>query len=87
MMTSRTYSRKTVREGALFYQECLPPETLFYSLVFANDSRHQGHKKRASEIMDYLRSNLAPVLQVGGDETTGKGLCAVRLSNTNGGTQ
>lgn len=83
------YEKKTVRTGALFYQECLPPETLFYSVVFANRSRHQGHKKEANEIMDYLRRNLPPqtVLQIGGDETTGKGLCAVRLSNTNGGAQ
>lgn len=81
------YEKKTVREGALFYQECLPPETLFYSLVFANDSRKQGHKKKAREIMDYLQSYLPSVLQVGGDETTGKGLCAVKLSNNNGGAQ
>lgn len=83
------YEKKTVRTGALFYQECLPPETLFYSLVFANRSRHQGHRKEANEIMAYLRSNLPPqtVLQIGGDETTGKGLCAVRLSNQNGGVQ
>lgn len=78
---------KTVRPGALFYQECLPAETLFYSLVFANASRHQDHKKTASQIMDYLRGNTPPVLQVGGDETTGKGLCAVRLTNGKGGVQ
>lgn len=83
------YEKKTVRTGALFYQECLPPETLFYSLVFANRSRDQGHRREANEIMAYLRSNLPPqsVLQIGGDETTGKGLCAVKLSNQNGGVQ
>jgi len=79
--------KKTVREGALFYQECLPPETLFYSLVFANDSRKQGCKKKAPEIMSYLQNNLPPVIQIGGDETTGKGLCAVKLSNKKGGVQ
>jgi CRISPR-associated protein Cmr4 len=76
------YEKKTVKEGALFYQEFLPPETLFYSLVFANESRYQGHPMAAEAVLDYLRQRLAEVrvLQVGGDETTGKGLCAVRLS-------
>ena len=81
------YQTKTVRPGALFYQECLPAETLFYSLVFANASRHQEHKKTAAQIMGYLRENTPPVLQVGGDETTGKGLCVVRLTNGKGGVQ
>jgi CRISPR-associated protein Cmr4 len=75
------YEKKTVKEGALFYQEFLPPETLFYSLVFANESRYQGHPMASGAVLEYLRERLAEVrvLQVGGDETTGKGLCAVRL--------
>jgi CRISPR-associated protein Cmr4 len=75
------YEKKTVKEGALFYQEFLPPETLFYSLVFANESRYQGHPMAADVVLEYLQERLTEmrVLQVGGDETTGKGLCAVRL--------
>ncbi len=75
------YEKKTVKDGALFYQEFLPPETLFYSLVFANESRYQGHPMAAGAVLGYLGERLAEVrvLQVGGDETTGKGLCAVRL--------
>jgi len=73
------YERKTVKQGALFYQEFLPADTLFYCLVFANASRRKSHGKPAAEIMEYLATNLPSVLQVGGDETTGKGICAVRL--------
>jgi CRISPR-associated protein Cmr4 len=73
------YERKTVKSGALFYEEFLPPETLFYTVVLANPSRRQGHVKDAEEMMTYLRQNLPPVLQIGGDETIGKGFCAVRL--------
>ncbi len=75
------YEKKTVKEGALFYQEFLPPETLFYSLVFCHQSRYQGHPMTASAVLDYVDQRLTEmrVLQVGGDETTGKGLCAVRL--------
>lgn len=73
------YERKTVKTGALFYEEFLPPETLFYSVVLASPSRREGHGKSAVEMLEYLRKNLPSVLQIGGDETIGKGLCAVRL--------
>ncbi len=33
------YDTKTVKSGALFYEEFLPPETLFYSIVLANEAR------------------------------------------------
>jgi len=73
------YERKTVRSGALFYEEFLPAETLFYSVVLASPSRREGHGKSAREVLDYLRGKMPHVLQIGGDETIGKGLCAVRL--------
>lgn len=75
------YERKTVRSGALFYQEFLPAETILYSLVLATASRRENHARSAAEMLAYLRTRVeeAKVLQIGGDETTGKGLCAVRL--------
>ncbi len=73
------YERKTVKSGALFYEEFLPAETLFYSVVLASPSRREGYERSASQILRYLRDNMPPVLQIGGDETIGKGLCAVRL--------
>jgi CRISPR-associated protein Cmr4 len=69
---------KTVRKGALFYQELLPAETLLYSVVLASPSR-SARAMPASTVMAYLRKVLPPVVQIGGDETTGKGLCATRL--------
>ncbi|MEW6741238.1 MAG: type III-B CRISPR module RAMP protein Cmr4 [Planctomycetota bacterium] len=73
------YDTKTVKPGALFFQEFLPPETVLYTLVFANESRSPGHKKSAAEMLAFLRANLPPVLQLGADETIGKGLCAVNF--------
>lgn len=75
------YERKTVKTGALFYEEFLPAETLFYSVVLASASRREGHGKSAAHILKYLGENLPPILQIGGDETIGKGLCAVRLDS------
>lgn len=71
--------RKTVKKGALFYQEFLPTETLLYSVVLANASRSQSCRLSAEEVAGYVEQRLPQVLQVGGDETTGKGLCGVRL--------
>jgi len=73
------YERKTVRSGALFYQEFLPAETMFYANVFANESRREGIDAEPAEVMQYLIDSVPPVLQVGGDETTGKGICAARF--------
>jgi CRISPR-associated protein Cmr4 len=73
------YERKTVKKGALFYEEFLPAETLFYSVILASPSRRDGHGQDAGGNLQYLSDKLPPILQIGGDETIGKGLCAVRL--------
>ncbi len=90
------YERKTVKSGALFHQEFLPPETLFYTVLLAYESRQEEKKKEtaqqeeqqqptrklsAQEILKQVADCLAQTkyLQIGGDETTGKGLCAVRV--------
>jgi CRISPR-associated protein Cmr4 len=70
---------KTVKKGALFYQELVPAEALFYSIVIANASRG-GLKARAEGVRRKLEELMPAVVQIGGDETTGKGLCATRLS-------
>jgi CRISPR-associated protein Cmr4 len=79
------YERKTVKKGALFYEEFLPAETLFYSVVLASASRRDGHGQDAGGNLQYLSDKLPPILQIGGDETIGKGLCAVRLESGKGG--
>ena len=75
------YERKTVKEGALFYQEFLPAETLMYSVLLANSSRNERASMDAAEVLGKVRQCLEDVrvLQIGGDETTGKGLCAVHV--------
>ncbi|MCY2963921.1 MAG: type III-B CRISPR module RAMP protein Cmr4 [Planctomycetota bacterium] len=76
------YETKTVKTGALFYQEFLPAESLFYSVVFAAASRRKDDPATAGDTMRYLAANIpdGTVLQVGGDETTGKGICLARLA-------
>ena len=79
------YDTKTVKDGALFYQEFLPTESLFYAVALVNESRSK-QKATAAELLPTFAAILtkSPVLQIGGDETTGKGFCSVRL--TTGGS-
>jgi len=76
------YETKTVKGGALFYQEFLPTESLFYSVVIVNAARTRNTPRDAGALMTSLGGMVAnvPVLQIGGDETTGKGFCSVRLT-------
>lgn len=86
------YDTKTVKDGALFYQEVLPAETLMYAVALANPSRVPTDKqkendiKTAGEVLDYLKKQLTkqPVVQIGGDETVGKGLCFAHLTGGKG---
>ncbi len=80
------YDTKTVDGGALFYQEFLPSETLLYSVVLANPSRGRNEIP-AGELLKRLADWLPNLLQIGGDETTGKGYCGVRLHIRNGETK
>jgi len=63
----------TVAKGALFNQEQVPSETLFYTLCYANEARTSGVKEMLQE---KLKDG---VLQVGGDASTGLGYCSVEV--------
>ncbi len=73
------YETKTVNQGALFYQEFLPSETIFYSLIVASSSRNKEQALSAKEILNHLINANIQMLQIGGDETIGKGLCALGI--------
>jgi CRISPR-associated protein Cmr4 len=68
---------KTVDKGALFYQEFLPAETLLYAVVLGAPSRKAGRDGSAEAMLSYLFGKLPEYLQIGGNETTGKGICKV----------
>lgn len=75
------YQTKTVKKGALFYQECLPSESLLYSLLLAHPARTGKTTLSSQEVFKQLDELYTPdVLQIGGDASTGKGICAVRFA-------
>ena len=73
------YETKTARGKALFYEEFLPPETLFYAVVMATRSRSEQVERDADAMLDLLRNHAPSILQIGADQTIGKGLCAIRV--------
>jgi len=80
---------KTVKPGALFYEEFLPAETVFYSVLLAGETRKKAKddaqhpakavKLSASQVLTWLKERSPEVLQIGGDETIGKGFCLPKL--------
>lgn len=72
----------TVAEGALWTEEYLPQDTILYSMVFASRSRKKNSKKSAEDILyNDFTANLKSILQLGGNQTIGKGLLNIKLLN------
>lgn len=89
--------RKTVKRGALWTEEHLPTDTLLYVPLYATDSRKQvdkddknnNRKILASEVLSMAKEEIKNkeiiYLQLGGDETVGRGM--VRMHWENGATK
>jgi CRISPR-associated protein Cmr4 len=71
--------KKTVAQGALWTQEALPSDCLLLSAILARSTRN-GSNGTAEQVADWLRDpqNVPQRIQLGGDETTGSGIVALR---------
>ena len=79
----------TAQEGALRYQELLPADTLLYSIVYYSKSAGLN-EFQAETIQKHIEDVLKDFIQIGGDETLGRGICKVewlKSENGNGGTK
>ena len=70
-----------VKKGALFNQEQVPSEAMFYAPI-----REQKEKGSYLKLKSTLENN-SNVIQVGGDATIGLGYCSVNFSNIEGEVQ
>lgn len=71
---------KTVKAGALWYEESLPPETVLYVALAASASRKRGGEVSAEQVLQatlQLFPQDGSYLQLGGNETVGMGWCRV----------
>jgi len=77
-------SKGTAQEGALRYQELLPADTLLYSIVYYSQSAGLN-ELQADMIQKHIEDVIKDFVQIGGDETLGRGICKISwLKNTNG---
>lgn len=76
---------KTVAGDALWTAESLPVDTLLYAPLMATPSRARGVNLTAKEILQKVQDLGLVRTQLGGDETTGQGMVALRFVNPNKG--
>jgi len=88
-VVSRTrleHETKTVVEGALWSEEHLPSDALLYAPLFASRARTGTNKLplnwkgTAQEVIDFVKKLGPDRIQLGGDETVGRGLVKLKFS-------
>ncbi len=67
---------RTVDGPGLFNQENVPCETVFYTVLSVIAPRRESAADASGHLTALLTAN--PILQIGGDETTGHGLCEIK---------
>jgi CRISPR-associated protein Cmr4 len=70
---------KTVDGTALWTSESLPVDTLLYAPLLATASRDRNTALSAAGVLDWVEERLPARTQLGGDETTGQGIVALRF--------
>lgn len=70
----------TVQQGGLWYEESLPAESILCGLVIATRSYRKSKKMSADEILAAFAEKEL-ILQLGGNATTGKGLCSIGFAS------
>ena len=74
---------KTTQQGALWYEESLPTESILFglALAFPNEKtkKADGNKFTPQEIFKAVSNKLEKPLQFGGNATVGRGLCQVKF--------
>ncbi|MGD9627464.1 MAG: type III-B CRISPR module RAMP protein Cmr4 [Methanobacteriales archaeon] len=67
----------TVKKGGLWSEEYLPTDTLMYSLILIPDRPRKSCESK--EITERLKGYNEKILNIGGDETVGKGFVRLRM--------
>ncbi|OPX37914.1 MAG: type III-B CRISPR module RAMP protein Cmr4 [Desulfobacteraceae bacterium 4484_190.1] len=79
----------TAADGALRYQEFLPADSVLYSIIYY--SRAAGlNELQAETIQAHIEDVIKDFIQIGGDETLGKGIFRIswlKSKNGNGGAK
>jgi len=83
---------KTGTAENLWYEEYLPPDTILYSLAMASPVRVEEDDKKgvlraitpdkeAEKVMEFFTKGCPEILQIGGNQTIGKGIVRIQILN------
>ncbi len=73
------------KKGNLWYEENIPTDAVFYSLVLFSDAKQKIKGSSGDVLLDAQKllsifdSNLPPIFQLGGNETVGRGLISTKI--------
>ena len=70
----------TVAKGALFNQEQVPSETMFYSVLMENS---RTKNITPLELLKKKLDEIGNLIQIGGDATIGLGYCSTKINEVN----
>ena len=75
---NRINERGVVVDGALWYEESLPPESILVGQFAAEATRRNGVSLSPDQVIAFaLPAGLSHTLQVGGKATVGRGICKI----------
>lgn len=72
------HEKGTAKDGGLRYQELLPADSVLYSVVnFSGRVLEEGNVFKADMVQKYVQKVLSGFMQIGGDDTLGRGICRI----------
>lgn len=91
-VTARNILDDKKKSENLWYEESLPPDCLFYSIILVMNPRVDKDKnkskiKTAEDVITNFKSAINDYIQIGGNETIGMGWCAIQYVPESGGSQ
>ncbi len=81
---SRTGSAE---EGGLRYQELLPADSALYSIIHFSPQIHKNNKYESLTIKNHIIDTIKNFVQIGGEETLGRGICKVYWHKNEGASK
>jgi len=79
-VSARIVLNENKTSANLWYEESLPSDCLFYTVVMAMNPRgRNSHLSTAQEVLGKFAEIAADYIQIGGNETVGMGWCAVKF--------
>lgn len=83
-VSARIQLKENKTSNNLWYEESLPPETVFYAVLLAQGSRNSKELSE-DEVMSKLGEGVighaGGLIQLGGNETVGQGWCYAKLTS------